>query len=60
MSLSEGETYICIHDANSSVLLASFAITPGFTFNVRSHLWTLFVSKCHQFPTFTPGFTFDV
>ena len=35
VSLSEGETsYICIHGANISVLLASFAITPGFTFGV--------------------------
>ena len=44
MSLSEGETsYIYIHGANISVLLASFAITPGFTFGVWSDLWTLFL-----------------
>ena len=52
MSLSEGETsYICIHGANISVLLASFAITPGFTFGVWSDQWTLFLSKCQEFPT---------
>ena len=35
MSLSEGKTsYICIHGANISVLLASLAITPGFIFGV--------------------------
>ena len=52
MNLSEGETsYICIHGANISVLLASFAITPGFTFGVWSDQWTLFLSKCQEFPT---------
>ena len=57
MSLSEGETsYICIHGANISVLLASFAITPGFTFGVWSDLWTLFLSKCQGYPAFNPGF----
>ena len=44
MSLSEGETsYICIHGANISVLLASFAITPGFTFGVvYDYSWLYF------------------
>ena len=46
MSLSEGKTsYICIHGANISVLLASFAITPGFTFGVWSDQGDSFSSK---------------
>ena len=50
VSLSEGETsYICIHGANISVLLASFATTHGFTFGAWSHQWTLFLSKCQEF-----------
>ena len=52
MSLSEGETsYICIHGANISVLLTSSTIAPDFTFGVWSDLWTLFLSKCQEFPT---------
>ena len=58
MSFSEGETsYICIHGANISALLTSFAIAPDFTFGLCVDSFSFKMSRISYHTSVSDSFT---